>query len=129
MLAFDPQLSENAGMFSDLLLRDWFHFSDRDSPPMNTSAETMVLVEKFWKADFNEFSDPTWRRDEWSIHSALVASISWKPQLGWFHRLCSRIIEMHNNSLRLHKYAAEITIELMLANLCTMPGLNEDCPI
>lgn len=40
---------------------------------MNTSAETMVLVEKFWKADFNEFSEATWRRDEWSIHSALVS--------------------------------------------------------
>ena len=57
----------------ELSLKDWFYYSDRDSPPMNTAAETMVLIEKFWKADVNEFSDADWRREEWSIHSALVS--------------------------------------------------------
>jgi hypothetical protein len=32
-----------------------------------------LLVEKFWKADFNEFSYVNWQREEWSIHSALVS--------------------------------------------------------
>jgi hypothetical protein len=59
-------------MSTHLSLGDWFLYSDRDSSPQNPIVGTMITVEHFWKTEIGDFGAEDWRREEWSIHSALV---------------------------------------------------------
>jgi hypothetical protein len=59
-------------MSTQLSLRDWFLYSDRNISPQNPTVGTMITVEQFWKKETGDFGAEDWRREEWSIHSALV---------------------------------------------------------
>lgn len=59
-------------MSTQLSLHDWFLYADRNTEPQNPIAGTMITVEQFWKKESGDFGAEDWRREEWSIHSALV---------------------------------------------------------
>ena len=59
-------------MSTQLSLRDWFLYSDRNISPQNPIVGTMITVEQLWKKEIGDFGAGHWRLEEWSIHSALV---------------------------------------------------------
>jgi hypothetical protein len=65
-------MKDNVAMSTQLSLRDWFLFSDKNISPQNPTIATMITVEQFWKKESGDFDAEDWRREEYSIHSALV---------------------------------------------------------
>lgn len=59
-------------MSSALTLRDWFLYSDRNTPDFNPALGTIITVEKFWASEMSDINSPDWRREEWLIRSALI---------------------------------------------------------
>ena len=53
-------------------LKDWLKFSNRYENEYDPASQTRIFIERFWQNEKSDFDSEGWRKEEWSIMSALV---------------------------------------------------------
>jgi hypothetical protein len=79
-------------------LREWFQYSDRESPPYNPTVGTEITTERLWQKKTSEINSSDWRLEEFVIHSFLVPVNQLNAAAANIVSLSSSVFELGWNS-------------------------------